>query len=377
MSVIEIKGINKSYGHGDGLTQILKDVSLSVENGEFVAITGPSGSGKTTLMNIIGLLDVPDQGAYFLDGVTVANTTDKDLAELRLKHIGFVFQSFNLIPSLNARDNVELPMVYGRVKRTERRQRATQLLELMGLGDRMTHRPNQLSGGQMQRVAIARALANQPSLILADEPTGNLDSATGKAVMDILKQLNGQGVTVVMITHDPSLAQQARRVIAIRDGMVVQNGGPVLPVAPVAIQNPVPITIPTVAATPIPPPVTPTSPHSLDGRLAVQAPIVKPKPAAKTLYPDEAPPIKPMGVSPARPGRYTPSRLAALQQQKLVNPAVPSPSDSIHGALDVVKKPVPAKPRLATVALDAAEHELQSNQEVSLAHHGVSMQKVH
>ncbi|MGE5138020.1 MAG: ABC transporter ATP-binding protein [Rudaea sp.] len=219
MSVIDIQNLKKTYQMGTIELDALRDVSLEVQRGEMVAIMGPSGSGKSTLMNIIGCLDQPSAGQYRLDGVEVNTLNDDQLATIRNQKIGFVFQTFNLLPRTTALDNVELPMAYG--GRSGRRERARAALEQVGLGNRLNHRPKELSGGQQQRVAIARALVNQPAILLADEPTGNLDSKSGAEIMSIFRRLNAeQGLTIVLVTHDPSVGEHARRIIRIRDGQV-------------------------------------------------------------------------------------------------------------------------------------------------------------
>ncbi|TBL76394.1 ABC transporter ATP-binding protein [Paenibacillus thalictri] len=232
--MIELKNIKKTYFRGSEELPILKDISLSVDIGEFVAIVGPSGSGKSTLMNTIGLLDVPTSGSYTLDGVVTQKMKDDQLAELRNQKIGFIFQQFNLLPRLTALENVELPMIYAGIGRKERRDRAMEMLTMLGMGTRGGHRPSELSGGQQQRVAIARALAIGPSLLLADEPTGALDSKTGREVLELMLQLNEAGNTIVLITHDLHIAEHAKRIVTIRDGMIISDVAnvPLVPVEP-------------------------------------------------------------------------------------------------------------------------------------------------
>lgn len=223
MNMIELTDIHKTYGRGEEQVHILKGVSLSVQSGEFVAIVGPSGSGKSTLMNMIGLLDTPTKGAYTLDGVATEKLSDSQLAVVRNKKIGFIFQQFNLLPRLTALENVELPLIYAGVGKRERREQARAMLASLGMGERVGHKPSQLSGGQQQRVAIARALAGSPALLLADEPTGALDSRTGAEVLELMIQLNEAGNTIVLITHDLHIAESARRVVSIRDGLIVDD----------------------------------------------------------------------------------------------------------------------------------------------------------
>ncbi len=218
--MIRLKHIYKSYPLGDTTVDVLQDVSLHIRPREFVSILGPSGSGKSTLMNIIGCLDVPDSGDYLLDGEYVDDCTEDQLSEIRGKKIGFIFQQFNLLPELTAFENVEMPLFYHHLTAAQRRERVEATLAQVGLSDRMDHRPSQLSGGQQQRVAIARVLAMEPSIILADEPTGNLDSASGKEIMDIIQGLWKAGNTIVLITHDTQVADQAQRKIYVRDGKV-------------------------------------------------------------------------------------------------------------------------------------------------------------
>ena len=221
--MIELKDIYKIYGDGDGEIRALDGVSLTINQGEFVAIVGQSGSGKSTCMNIIGCLDVPTSGQYHLNGVDVSTMKDDELAKIRNKMIGFIFQQYNLIPKLSVLENVELPLIYRGMSPKERHERALNALERVGLKDRAKKMPSQLSGGQQQRVSIARALAGDPSLMLADEPTGALDSKTGKEVLEFLKNLNEQGNTIVMITHDNEIASQAKRIVRIQDGKIISD----------------------------------------------------------------------------------------------------------------------------------------------------------
>lgn len=218
--VLSMKGINKSYPMGEEELQVLFDVDFEVYQREFVAVLGPSGSGKSTLMNIIGCLDVASSGSYVLNGRDISKLKDKELAAVRNHDIGFVFQNFQLLGRMSALDNVILPLIYARVPGKERKQRAMGLLNKVGLGDKMNNNPKQLSGGQQQRVAIARAMVTEPSIILADEPTGALDQATGAQIMELFKELNKEGKTIIMITHDPKIARQAGRIVHILDGKI-------------------------------------------------------------------------------------------------------------------------------------------------------------
>ena len=218
--LIKITNIKRDFVLGNEIVYVLKGIDLEINKGEYVALMGPSGSGKSTLMNLLGCLDTPTSGNYILNGKDVSQMSDNELAEIRNKEIGFVFQTFNLLPRTTALDNVALPMIYAGYSKSERRARATKVLQEVNLGDRMSFQPNQLSGGQRQRVAIARALVNKPSIILADEPTGNLDSKTSKEIMKLLKEIHDKGNTIIVVTHEEEIAAHANRIIRLRDGII-------------------------------------------------------------------------------------------------------------------------------------------------------------
>lgn len=221
--MIKIENLSKTYKTGSISVEALKNINLTVKEKEFVSIMGPSGSGKSTLMNILGCLDKPTEGVYELDGESVQGMNDNELAVIRNRKIGFIFQSFNLIPRINALKNVELPMIYAGIPARERREKAIKALQKVGLEERMNHNPNELSGGQRQRVAIARSLVNNPCLIFADEPTGNLDTKSGNEVMSIFQQLNEEGVTIIMVTHELDIAMHTKRMIVCRDGEIIED----------------------------------------------------------------------------------------------------------------------------------------------------------
>lgn len=222
-SLIKIKDITRDFPLGNEIVHVLKGIDLEIFKGEYVALMGPSGSGKSTLMNILGCLDTPTSGTYILNGKDVSQMNDDELADIRNKEIGFVFQTFNLMPRTTALDNVALPMIYAGYSKNERNKRATEVLTQVGLSDRMDHKPNQLSGGQRQRVAVARALINKPSIILADEPTGNLDSKTSLEIMNLFNEIYANGNTVILVTHEEEIAAYAHRIIRLRDGMVEKD----------------------------------------------------------------------------------------------------------------------------------------------------------
>lgn len=220
MALLELRDIKKIYSIGSEKVFALNNISLNIEKGEYVALMGPSGSGKSTLMNILGCLDTPSEGIYMLNGKEVSKMTDNELAEIRNREIGFIFQTFNLIPRSNALDNVALPLVYSGTPKDTRLTRARKSLEDVGLGDRVLHKPNELSGGQRQRVAVARALVNNPSIILADEPTGNLDSKTSHEIMTLFEEIHKRGNTIIVVTHEEDIARHAHRIVRIKDGMI-------------------------------------------------------------------------------------------------------------------------------------------------------------
>lgn len=221
--MLKVKNLVKVYDTGTIQVEALKSINLEVEKGEFVAIMGSSGSGKSTFMNILGCLDSLTEGTYELDGIDVSRMTSSELATIRNKKIGFVFQAFNLLPKMNLLKNVELPMIYAGASKQERREKALKALERVGLSERVNHRPNEISGGQKQRVAIARSLVNNPAIILADEPTGNLDSKSSNEIMDIFTELNNEGVTIILVTHEPDIAEYAKRVVTFKDGIIISD----------------------------------------------------------------------------------------------------------------------------------------------------------
>ncbi len=223
--MLKVEKLNKFYINGDMRLHALKNIEFNIEKGEYVAIMGSSGSGKSTMMNILGCLDREFEGVYNLDGIEISQIDEKGISKIRNAKIGFVFQAFNLLPKLTALQNVELPLVYAGVHKKEREQRAKEMLEKVGLGERLHHRPNELSGGQKQRVAIARALVNNPAIILADEPTGNLDSVSEKEIMELFTQLNSQGKTIIIVSHEPEVANYVKRILLFKDGEIIKDGG--------------------------------------------------------------------------------------------------------------------------------------------------------
>ncbi len=323
MMMLELRNIYKTYLQGKLEVPVLGGISLSVEEGEYVAIMGPSGSGKTTLMNIIGCLDNPTSGEYYLGDENIAQLSEKRMSDVRLHSIGFVFQSFYLLSRQSALDNVALPLLYAGVRRRERQEIARRALERVGLGDRTDFKPTQLSGGQCQRVAIARAIVNNPKIILADEPTGALDTKSGAQIMEIFQSLNDEGVTIVMITHEPEIAAHAKRVLHIRDGLLLGGAGQPLPQEQAQKQPPVP------------PPPQPSQPKPVSG---TQAPP-KAKPAPKPV--------------PAQAGSASEAKKAVPLEQK----ASPPPTGKVIPASQITE---PEEPISGASILASLERQLDA-----------------
>lgn len=319
--MLELKNIYKNYTQGKMDVPVLKDISLSVDEGEYVAIMGPSGSGKTTLMNIIGCLDSPTSGEYILEGKDISQSSDNKLSDVRLHSIGFVFQSFYLLSRQSALENVALPLLYAGVRRKERLEIARKALERVGLGDRVNFKPTQLSGGQCQRVAIARAIVNNPKVLLADEPTGALDTKSGEQIMEIFQKLNEEGVTIVMITHEPEIAAHAKRVLHIRDGMLLEaqaSGTTPAGAAPVTGETPAPIV-------PLPPDVIPVqefhiAPKKRPAAPQAAQPAAEKKPAAAPAAPvREALPVE---RQPRKPAILVDCSIPLREDLRAAKPAV-------------------------------------------------------
>lgn len=318
--MLELKNIYKNYTQGKMDVPVLKDISLSVDEGEYVAIMGPSGSGKTTLMNIIGCLDSPTSGEYILEGKDISQSSDNKLSDVRLHSIGFVFQSFYLLSRQSALENVALPLLYAGVRRKERLEIARKALERVGLGDRVNFKPTQLSGGQCQRVAIARAIVNNPKVLLADEPTGALDTKSGEQIMEIFQKLNEEGVTIVMITHEPEIAAHAKRVLHIRDGMLLEaqaSGTTPAGAAPVTGETPAP-------SVPLPPDVIPVqefhiAPKKRPAAPKAAQPAGEKKPAAAPAAPvREALPVE---RQPRKPAILVDCSIPLREDLRAVKPA--------------------------------------------------------
>lgn len=319
--MLELKNIYKNYTQGKMDVPVLKDISLSVDEGEYVAIMGPSGSGKTTLMNIIGCLDSPTSGEYILEGKDISQSSDNKLSDVRLHSIGFVFQSFYLLSRQSALENVALPLLYAGVRRKERLEIARKALERVGLGDRVNFKPTQLSGGQCQRVAIARAIVNNPKVLLADEPTGALDTKSGEQIMEIFQKLNEEGVTIVMITHEPEIAAHAKRVLHIRDGMLLEaqaSGTTPAGAAPVTGETPAP-------SVPLPPDVIPVqefhiAPKKRPAAPKAAQPAGEKKPAAAPAAPvREALPVE---RQPRKPAILVDCSIPLREDLRAAKPAV-------------------------------------------------------
>lgn len=347
--MLELKNIYKNYTQGKMDVPVLKDISLSVDEGEYVAIMGPSGSGKTTLMNIIGCLDNPTSGEYILEGKDISQSSDNKLSDVRLHSIGFVFQSFYLLSRQSALENVALPLLYAGVRRKERLEIARKALERVGLGDRVNFKPTQLSGGQCQRVAIARAIVNNPKVLLADEPTGALDTKSGEQIMEIFQKLNEEGVTIVMITHEPEIAAHAKRVLHIRDGMLLEaqaSGTTPAGAAPVTGETPAP-------SVPLPPDVIPVQEFHIAPKKRPAAPkAVQPaaekKPAAAPAAPvREALPVE---RQPRKPAILVDCSIPLREDLRAVKPApktAPLPEQRRATAQPAVERKPAAQPKPA------------------------------
>ena len=347
--MLELKNIYKNYTQGKMDVPVLKDISLSVDEGEYVAIMGPSGSGKTTLMNIIGCLDSPTSGEYILEGKDIAQSSDNKLSDVRLHSIGFVFQSFYLLSRQSALENVALPLLYAGVRRKERLEIARKALERVGLGDRVNFKPTQLSGGQCQRVAIARAIVNNPKVLLADEPTGALDTKSGEQIMEIFQKLNEEGVTIVMITHEPEIAAHAKRVLHIRDGMLLEaqaSGTTPAGAAPVTGETPAP-------SVPLPPDVIPVQEFHIAPKKRPAAPQAAQPAAGKKPAAAPAAPVRealPVERQPRKPAILVDCSIPLREDLRAAKPAskaAPLPELRRATAQPAVERKPAAQPKPA------------------------------
>lgn len=347
--MLELKNIYKNYTQGKMDVPVLKDISLSVDEGEYVAIMGPSGSGKTTLMNIIGCLDSPTSGEYILEGKDIAQSSDNKLSDVRLHSIGFVFQSFYLLSRQSALENVALPLLYAGVRRKERLEIARKALERVGLGDRVNFKPTQLSGGQCQRVAIARAIVNNPKVLLADEPTGALDTKSGEQIMEIFQKLNEEGVTIVMITHEPEIAAHAKRVLHIRDGMLLEaqaSGTTPAGAAPVTGETPAP-------SVPLPPDVIPVQEFHIAPKKRPAAPKAAQPAAGKKPAAAPAAPVRealPVERQPRKPAILVDCSIPLREDLRAAKPApktAPLPERRRATAQPAVERKPAAQPKPA------------------------------
>lgn len=347
--MLELKNIYKNYTQGKMDVPVLKDISLSVDEGEYVAIMGPSGSGKTTLMNIIGCLDSPTSGEYILEGKDISQSSDNKLSDVRLHSIGFVFQSFYLLSRQSALENVALPLLYAGVRRKERLEIARKALERVGLGDRVNFKPTQLSGGQCQRVAIARAIVNNPKVLLADEPTGALDTKSGEQIMEIFQKLNEEGVTIVMITHEPEIAAHAKRVLHIRDGMLLEaqaSGTTPAGAAPVTGETPAP-------SVPLPPDVIPVQEFHIAPKKRPAAPKAAQPAAGKKPAAAPAAPVRealPVERQPRKPAILVDCSIPLREDLRAAKPAAkaaPQPERRRATAQPAVERKPAAQPKPA------------------------------